>query len=124
MRFTSSSTARLRVASAASRSAGGPQIPVPVIRIAPYPMRLTVRSPSLIVPAAAAEIRFPITLILSSFFEMTEVSPTQRIFLGCNFRVTLAEALFNLKRDILQDRLTFHFQGHRIPRLHARELLP
>ena len=46
MRFTSSSTARRNVASAASRSGGGPQIPLPVMRIAPNPRRLTVQSPS------------------------------------------------------------------------------
>ena len=55
MKFTPSSTARRRTAIASSRSAGGPQIPGPVIRIAPKPSRLTVRSPpTSMVPAVAA----------------------------------------------------------------------
>src|ERR1700733_199144 len=63
IRFTPSSTARRSVASAAALSAGGPQIPVPVMRIAPYPNRLTVRSPPIVrVPEAAAEIVCPLLI--------------------------------------------------------------
>src|SRR5215211_24168 len=51
IRLTPSSTARRSTAMAPSWSAGGPQIPGPVIRIAPNPSRRTVRSPILIVPA-------------------------------------------------------------------------
>src|SRR5271155_1389014 len=55
MKFTPSSTARRRAVFASSRSAGHPHTPSPVIRMAPYPSRLTVRSPpTSIVPAAAA----------------------------------------------------------------------
>jgi hypothetical protein len=57
VRFTPSSTALRKVAIAAALSFGGPQIPDPVMRIAPYPSRLTVRSPPIKkVPADAAEI--------------------------------------------------------------------
>ena len=55
MNVTSSSTARRSAALAISRSAGSPQMPGPVIRIAPKPSRLTVRSPpTSMVPAFAA----------------------------------------------------------------------
>ena len=55
MKFTPSSTARRRTAFASSRSGGGPQMPRPVIRIAPKPRRLTVRSPpTSMVPASPA----------------------------------------------------------------------
>src|SRR5215472_6654000 len=45
IRFTPSSTARLRTFSAFCLSLGQPQIPSPVMRIAPKPSRLTVESP-------------------------------------------------------------------------------
>src|SRR6202035_4642746 len=45
MKLTPRSTARRRTAMHVSRSAGGPQMPSPVIRMAPKPMRRTVRSP-------------------------------------------------------------------------------
>src|SRR5215467_7738349 len=55
MRFTPSSTARRSTACAFARSGGSPQMPWPVIRIAPKPIRRTTRSPpSVIEPAAAA----------------------------------------------------------------------
>src|SRR5215475_10927462 len=55
MKLTPSSTARRRVACAASRLGGSPQMPRPVIRMAPNPIRFTVRSPpTSMVPAAAA----------------------------------------------------------------------
>src|SRR5690242_12141635 len=55
MKLTPSSTARRSAAWACSRSGGGPQMPCPVIRIAPKPRRFTVRSPPMsIVPAADA----------------------------------------------------------------------
>src|ERR1700722_9880723 len=55
MKLTPSSTTRRSVAMACSRLDGSPQTPGPVIRIAPKPRRLTVRSPpTSIVPAAAA----------------------------------------------------------------------
>src|SRR5438445_2217764 len=56
MKLTSSSTARLRTARGASGSRGSPQMPGPGRRIEPNPIRLTVRSPSVIVPAALAVI--------------------------------------------------------------------
>ena len=52
MRSTPSSTARRSTAIAASWSAGGPQIPGPVIRIAPKPSRCTVLPASSKVPDA------------------------------------------------------------------------
>src|SRR5580765_2464783 len=45
IKFTPSSTARLRTFSAFCRSGGQPQMPSPVTRIAPKPSRLTVKSP-------------------------------------------------------------------------------
>src|SRR5271156_4331749 len=55
MKLTPSSTTRRSVAMACSRLGGSPQTPGPVIRIAPKPRRLTVRSPpTSMVPAAAA----------------------------------------------------------------------
>ena len=45
IKFTPSSTARLRTFSAFCRSVGQPQMPSPVTRIAPKPSRLTVKSP-------------------------------------------------------------------------------
>src|SRR5579862_3141897 len=54
MKLTPSSGNRRSVASAARRSGGGPQIPRPVIRMAPYPRRLMVRSPNVNRPAALA----------------------------------------------------------------------
>src|SRR5712672_672264 len=45
IKLTPSSTARQRTATAAKGSLGGPQIPSPVIRMAPKPRRLTVSSP-------------------------------------------------------------------------------
>src|SRR5260221_2341082 len=55
MKLTLSSIARRSAAFASSRFGGSPQIPLPVIRIAPKPRRFTVRSPPmLIVPAADA----------------------------------------------------------------------
>src|SRR5215472_9984108 len=63
MKLTPSSTARRRMAIALFRSFGGPQIPSPVRRIAPYPRRLTETCPPReIVPASLAEMLFvPIT---------------------------------------------------------------
>src|ERR1700712_2820766 len=45
MKFTPSSTARRSTRMHSSASAGGPQTPLPVMRMAPNPSRLTVRSP-------------------------------------------------------------------------------
>src|SRR5580693_5861354 len=55
MKLTPSSTTRRSVAMDWSRLGGSPQMPGPVIRMAPNPIRLTVRSPpTSMVPAAAA----------------------------------------------------------------------
>jgi len=55
MKFTPFATACRNTFFAASRSAGQPQMPLPTMRIAPKPIRLTVRSPPIVsVPAAAA----------------------------------------------------------------------
>src|ERR1044072_6662752 len=48
MRFAPSSTARFRTRFASSRSFGQPQMPSPVIRIAPHPSRFTVRPPPIL----------------------------------------------------------------------------
>src|SRR6201996_2769880 len=45
MKLTPSSSARRNTLRASLRSLGSPQMPGPVIRMAPYPSRLTVRSP-------------------------------------------------------------------------------
>jgi hypothetical protein len=68
MKLTPSSTARRNTAFASSRSAGWPQIPSPVIRMAPKPRRLTVRSPpTSIVPAIAACTDFTSDIDQTSF---------------------------------------------------------
>src|SRR5215831_2299303 len=55
MRFTPSSIARRSTAWARGRSGGSPQMPFPVSRIAPKPIRRTTRSPPRVIePAAAA----------------------------------------------------------------------
>src|ERR1700722_16255310 len=55
MKLTPSCAALWTTFSAAATSAGGPQTPGPVIRMAPKPRRFTFRSPpSVIWPAAAA----------------------------------------------------------------------
>jgi hypothetical protein len=55
MKLTPSSTTRRSVAVACPSSGGSPQMPLPVIRIAPKPIRRTTRSPPIsMVPAAAA----------------------------------------------------------------------
>src|SRR3954447_6909616 len=57
MKLTPSSRARRRTAFASSRLAGGPQIPSPVIRIAPNPSLRTSRSPPRVrVPATDASL--------------------------------------------------------------------
>jgi hypothetical protein len=54
MKLTPSSTTRRSVALACPSSGGSPQMPLPVIRIAPKPIRRTTRSPPIsMVPAAA-----------------------------------------------------------------------
>ena len=53
---TSSSTARRSTRIASSRSSGGPQMPSPVMRMAPKPRRFTSRSPNLTVPALLAVV--------------------------------------------------------------------
>src|SRR5437762_1727730 len=63
MRFAPSSTARFRTRFASSRSFGQPQMPSPVIRIAPNPSRFTVRSP-------------PILNVLLMFVSAPSKSPT------------------------------------------------
>src|SRR2546429_4137395 len=74
MKLTPSSTARRRTAIAAAGFLGGPQIPSPVIRMAPKPRRLTVSSPpSEIVPLEAADkpfvfLIFSLIVILQSSF--------------------------------------------------------
>src|ERR1700722_12197106 len=55
MKLVPSCTARRRTANASFASRGSPQMPSPVMRIAPKPMRLTCKSPPInSVPAAAA----------------------------------------------------------------------
>ena len=57
MKSTPSSIARRRTRRASGSSLGGPQMPGPVSRMAPNPMRLTRSSPpSEIVPAADAGV--------------------------------------------------------------------
>src|SRR5215469_13881949 len=71
MKLTPSSTTRRSVVLARSRSGGSPQMPEPVIRMAPKPSRRTVRSPPIsMVPAAAASI----ALVMVN---LPEISPLQ-----------------------------------------------
>src|SRR5258706_12070353 len=77
MKLTPSSTAGRRTASAEAGSFGGPQIPSPVIRIAPKPIRRTVSSPPSETVLAEPANRFPLFLFMfvlqnkSSDYEMT-----------------------------------------------------
>src|SRR5262245_25070574 len=65
MKLTPNSTARRRTASAPALSLGGPQIPSPVIRIAPKPRRWTESSPPKDTsPAELAEIFFSFATVL------------------------------------------------------------
>src|SRR5215813_14128160 len=65
MKLTSNSTARRRTANAPALSLGGPQIPSPVIRIAPKPRRWTESSPPKDTsPAELAEIFFSFATVL------------------------------------------------------------
>src|ERR1700733_2119602 len=66
MKLTPSSTARRRTFCALSRSLGSPQIPSPVMRIAPKPRRLMVRSPPTAkVPLAVAFTAVVVVILLS-----------------------------------------------------------
>src|SRR5215207_2760266 len=68
MRLMPSSRARLSTRRASSGSEGSPQMPSPVIRIAPKPMRFTSRSPPIEnVPAAAAFGRMSCSVMSCSF---------------------------------------------------------
>src|SRR5689334_22286448 len=69
MKFTPSSTARRKTASAPARSFGGPQIPAPVRRIAPYPRRFTVNSPP----------RVTVPPDFNELFALTDPPPVKRI---------------------------------------------
>src|SRR5258705_13999111 len=63
MKLTSSSGRRLSVVRAAAGSAGSPQMPLPVMRIAPKPRRLTVISPPILNwPEAEAEAGWDMVL--------------------------------------------------------------
>src|SRR5258706_14070998 len=67
MKLTLSSIARRSAAFASSRFGGSPQIPSPVIRIAPQPRRFTVRSPPMLIGPAADASGCPLidSLLLS-----------------------------------------------------------
>src|SRR6266481_3097090 len=70
IKLTPSSIARRRTAIAAAGSLGGPQIPSPVIRMAPKPRRLTVSSPpSETFPPLAADrlVVFPFIFTLQKY---------------------------------------------------------
>src|SRR6266851_6498777 len=88
MKLTPSSMARRRTAIAAPRSFGGPQIPSPVMRIAPKPRRLTVSSPpSETVPLAAADksLLFPFfsfIFILQNTFMSSDDHSCDRPYVG------------------------------------------
>src|SRR5579859_813932 len=56
MRFTPSSTARLRTRRASAGSLGSPQTPGPVMRMAPKPRRWTGRSPPILKTPLALEV--------------------------------------------------------------------
>src|ERR1700720_789805 len=89
MKLTPSSVARRRTASTEGGSLGGPQIPSPVIRMAPKPRRRTVSSsPNETVPLEPAR-GLPISLfifVLQSIRltrrEKTTIVPTAE---GCDF---------------------------------------
>ena len=67
MKLTPSSTTRRSVSLACARSGGSPQMPLPVTRIAPKPIRRTTRSPPIsMVPAAAALAGLVMVTLLTS----------------------------------------------------------
>src|SRR5262245_61075147 len=64
MKLTPSSVARRRTASAAAGSLGGPQIPSPVMRMAPKPRRRTASSPPSKTLALELASRLPVCLFI------------------------------------------------------------
>src|SRR5256885_14547659 len=105
MRFTPSSTARLRTLSAAARSFGQPQIPSPVIRMAPNPRRFTVRSP-------------PILNVPLIFF--VDSAPNKGSAPVTDNPIPLARLnLTNLRRSIL-----FSMEQGRSPKIGVKRLHP
>src|SRR6266481_7561142 len=102
MRSTPSSTARRRTLRALSRSGGQPQMPSPVIRIAPNPSRLTGRSP----PSRKRELA-PASVIAGEFAAKSmfdppaiSVAPPARV-VPRNFR-----RVIELRDRRVRDRIT------------------
>src|SRR5256714_74968 len=105
MRFTPSSTARLRTLSAPSRSFGQPQMPSPVIRMAPNPRRFTERSP----PILKVSLIFFVDSAPNNGAAPTTDNPTPPARLN----------LTNLRRSIL-----FSMEQGRSPRIGVKRLHP
>src|SRR5438445_8984067 len=106
MKLTPSSTARRRTAIAAARSLDGPQIPSPVIRMAPKPRRCTVSSPpSEIVPLEAAHdngstliidsgVHTPVTEVSAAIFKATMRPVTRLVNTHWHFDHTSGNVFF------------------------------
>src|SRR5438552_2666678 len=117
MRPTPSSTARRRTLRALSRSGGQPQMPSPVIRIAPKPSRLTERSsPNRkreLVPASAGAGGFAAKIMFD--LPASSVAPPARVvpskFL---FHVVVAVGRHPLKGEVFHFAISaghFHASG-------------
>src|SRR5438270_13881594 len=69
-----SSTALRKTAMASSWSSGGPQMPAPVMRMAPKPSRRTGRSPSSMVPAVVSSRAMVVVMV--PFYPPTSAYPS------------------------------------------------
>src|SRR6476646_7894594 len=95
IKFTPSSTARLRTLSAFSRSGGQPQMPSPVTRIAPKPSRLTVRSPPKVKVVFVAIFVDDSAPKITSDFPAKSAAPVARL-VPRNLRRVTTRSLFDL----------------------------
>src|SRR5580693_5392479 len=86
MKLTPSSTTRRSVAMDWSRLGGSPQMPDPVIRMAPNPSRLTVRSPPTSMVPAAAAVGCSLTRYLLLVLTVSLSCPPPRAGAGADMR--------------------------------------
>jgi hypothetical protein len=84
MRSIPSSSARRRTRLASSGSSGGPQMPLPVIRMAPKPRRRTSRSPPMVKVSMASTLA---TGRFSYAAEPVSTRPRRRRFSAVSVRL-------------------------------------
>src|SRR5580692_4260917 len=115
MKLVPNCTARRRTANASFASRGSPQIPSPVMRIAPKPSRLTCRSPPISsVPAAAAGALGSTTVAAPAALAHGDTAPAST----APVTATLPK---NLRREVALDMATTPeaVSGLRVVPLHA-----